>query len=144
MLRVKFLRMAGGAAVVAAGTLAHVEETKGAALGETITVPPQPLHGVVVAAVQVNPTKNLRQVELFVDGDSLGVDAVSPYTFVWDTTKVSNGSHQLRADATYRGSRRHSGVATVMVDNSSSAPPPPIGGLFPILTLYPAETLAPK
>jgi hypothetical protein len=136
MLRLKFLYVVGGGAWAAAMARAHVAEAAELrALGETISVPPNPLHGVIAIAVQVNPLKNLQRVELFIDGKLLDVDTDSPFAFVWDTRTGSDGTHVLRADSVYRN-RRHSGSVSVIVDNANGT-----ATIFPSLTLYPSETL---
>lgn len=132
MLRLKFLYLAGGAAAtgITAGAFTQVAH---AATGETITVPPNPLHGTIAVVVQVNPLKNLLRVELFIDGAPLGLDSTSPFAFVWDTTKVKDGSHVLRADSVYR-TRRHSGSISVIVNNATGT-----ATVFPSIILYPSE-----
>jgi hypothetical protein len=135
MLRLKFLYLIGaaGAAAGAVGLTGYTHEAWAAA-GETIGVPPNPLHGVIAVTVQVNPMKQLLRVELYVDDNPLGVDSTSPFAFVWDTTKVADGSHTLRADSVYRN-RRHSGSTLVIVDNATGT-----ATVFPSITLYPTET----
>lgn len=132
MVRLQFLRLTGGAAVTAAAFGVH--EGEAASVGETISLPSNPLHGLVAVGVEVHPTKHLEGVELFVDNHSLGVDFDSPYAFPWDTRSVSDGTHVVRADAVYK-QRRHSATLTVVVENA------PIR-LFPSPTLYPTDTLA--
>ena len=41
------------------------------------------------------------EVEFFIDGGTVAVDAVSPYQYEWDTTPLENGSqHTLSATVT--------------------------------------------
>jgi len=42
----------------------------------------------------------IASVQFFLDGTSLGTVTTSPYTFSWDSTKATNGSHSLTATAT--------------------------------------------
>lgn len=130
MVRAKFLLLTG---LAMEEMLLHPEQAFAHEPGETIDIPPSPLHGVVAVGIHVQPQKGVLRVELFVDGKLLGADATLPYAFVWDTTKVSDGSHVLRADAVYRN-RRHQAQETVVVDNVNGT-----AVVFPSLTLYPCE-----
>jgi hypothetical protein len=131
MVRLKFLKLTGGAAITAAAF--GVESGGSVVAGATITLPSNPLHGMVAIAVEVHPTKNLEGVELFVDNHSIGVDFTTPYAFPWDTKTVADGTHVVRADAVYKN-RRHSATLTVVVTNAAIT-------LFPNATLYPTDTL---
>lgn len=131
MVRLKFLRLTGGAALTVAAFGAA--EGHAADVGETISLPSNPLHGVVAVAVEVHPVSQLERVEMFVDGISLGSDFTSPFAFVWDTTEATDGTHVVRADAVYTN-RRNTASLTVVVDNSRIA-------LFPSQTLFPNDTL---
>jgi Big-like domain-containing protein/CHRD domain-containing protein len=56
----------------------------------------------------------IASVQFFVDGTSVGTAMASPYTVNWDSTKATNGSHSLTAQAT--DSMSHSTTsAAVMV-----------------------------
>lgn len=44
--------------------------------------------------------QDIDRVEFFLDGSSLGTDALAPFDFTLDTTRVGNGPHQIRAEAT--------------------------------------------
>jgi thermitase len=135
MLRLKFLYLMGGAGAVGAASMVGFTQEARAAAGETIGVPPNPLHGIIAVTVEVNPMKNVLRVELYVDGAPLGVDATSPFAFVWDTTTVTDGSHTLRADSVYRN-RTHSGSTVVVVNNATGTVT-----IFPSITLYPSEVM---
>jgi len=51
--------------------------------------------------VQVSASDNVgvASVSLSLDGNALGTDSASPYTFTWNTTTVANGMHTLTATA---------------------------------------------
>ena len=60
-----------------------------------ITVPP------MLVGTSVRQTNGIAKVEFFLDGQPFGpVVTAPPYTFTWDSTKVSNGSHSIYAKAT--------------------------------------------
>ena len=59
-----------------------------------------PVTGSVSITVNATDDKGVTKVEYFVDGLSIGTSTTSPYTTVWDSTKVTNGSHSIRARAT--------------------------------------------
>jgi chitodextrinase len=65
-------------------------------------------------------------VQFQVDGTNAGTaDTASPYSYSWDTTKVSNGSHKLTAIAKdAAGNSTTSNTITVNVSNSGTTPPP--------------------
>ena len=64
------------------------------------------------------------KIEFYVGGVLFGSDTTSPYSFSWDTTTVSNGSHTLSAKAfDAAGNVGTSATVTVTVDNGSSGNP---------------------
>ncbi len=52
-------------------------------------------------SVQVNATDDVgvASVTLYLDGVALGTDTTAPFTFAWNTTTSTNGTHNLRAEA---------------------------------------------
>jgi hypothetical protein len=66
------------------------------------------------------------QVEFTVDGVSLGVDDISSdgWTYSWDTTSHSDGSHTVGAVAVDSGGQTAGHTVTVTVDNVADAPAP--------------------
>jgi hypothetical protein len=74
-----------------------------------------------VTADASDATSGVTQVEFFVDGSSIGVDTSEPYAVSWDTTTVSNGSHELTAVATDgAGNTATSDPVTVTVQNEAA------------------------
>lgn len=58
------------------------------------------------------------RVEYFVDGAFVGADAIAPYVFFLDTTKLSNGTHEIGVQAFDASGNVSSGVKkTVLVRN---------------------------
>ena len=82
----------------------------GAAVSGTVTVTANASDNVAVAAVT-----------FFVDGTQLGSDDVaSPFTFQWDTTALTNGSHTLTARARdAAGNTTTSSGVSVTVSNTA-------------------------
>jgi hypothetical protein len=71
-------------------TVAVTAPTGGSVSGSTVTVSASASDDVAVASVQFT-----------LDGSNLGsADTVAPYTLVWDSTAVGNGSHTIGASAT--------------------------------------------
>jgi len=66
-------------------------------------------------------------VQFLLDGANLGSeDTIAPYSITWDTTTVTNGTHNLAAVARdAAGNRTMSATVGVTVSNSTSSPPPP-------------------
>jgi hypothetical protein len=106
------------------------------ALNSTVadTTPPvvsfiSPQNGDTVSGtitVQVNATDNVAvaSVSLAVDGNNIGSDTTSPYTFVLDTTQFVNGSHTLTANAVDSSGNTATASITVAVNNVADSTPP--------------------
>jgi subtilisin family serine protease len=77
-------------------------------------------------AIQANASDDyaVTQVEFFVDGTSLGIDAdpSDGYSLNWDSTLVSDGSHEISAVATDDALQNSTSSVTVSIDNIDSAP----------------------
>jgi len=74
-------------------------------------------------AISANASDNLAvtNVEFYVDGALKGSDATSPYSFNWDTTTASNGSHSLTTKAyDAAGNVGTSAAVSVTVSNTAS------------------------
>jgi hypothetical protein len=54
------------------------------------------LSGVVTVTASVGDSASVAEVDLLIDGAVQGVVQTAPYTFLWDTTKTSNGKHTLQ------------------------------------------------
>lgn len=77
-------------------------------------------------SVQVNASDNIgvSAVNFYVDGVLHSTKTASPYTFTWDTTRVSNASHTLRAVASDAAGNSSSSQMSVNVSNLTDATPP--------------------
>ena len=63
------------------------------------------------------------RVDFTVDGTVVGSAATSPYTLIWDSTSVPDGTHTIQAQAVTGTTTVSSNTVTVTVANN--APPPP-------------------
>ncbi|MBN1547015.1 MAG: peptidoglycan-binding protein, partial [Syntrophaceae bacterium] len=74
------------------------------------------------SATPVSPS-TISSVQFKIDGSNLGPAVTSsPYSTTWDTTTISDGSHELTASATDDyGNTNTSDAVTVIVDNSVPA-----------------------
>lgn len=102
-------------------TVSMTAPASGATVSGTTTVSATASDNVAVASVQFQ-----------LDNVNVGsADLTSPYTYSWDTTKSTNGSHTLRAIATDTSSNATTSTAiTVTVSNNSTdttAPSVPTG-----------------
>ena len=89
-----------------------------------------PVTGPVFITVNATDDKGVTKVEYFVDGLSIGISTTSPYTTVWDSTKVTNGSHSIRARATDTiGQIGDSAIISVNVQNGDTQAPSAPSGL---------------
>jgi chitinase len=91
-----------------------------------------PTNGAKVSgtvAVSANATDNVSvaSVQFQLDGTSVGAAVLaSPFTYTWDTTKTSNGSHVLSAVAKDgAGNSTRSAAVTATVSNTSADTTPP-------------------
>jgi hypothetical protein len=57
------------------------------------------------------------RVKLYVDGEYYATDAIGPYKFNWNTEKVSNGPHVLKAKAQDLFGNKKTAAVTVVVSN---------------------------
>ncbi len=55
--------------------------------------------GMVNVADSASDNVGVSKVELYIDGALIDTKISSPFTFVWDTTKVTNGDHTLQSKA---------------------------------------------
>jgi thermitase len=79
--------------------------------------------GTVVVGVSATDNVGVVQVDLFVDGVFFASDASAPYSFAWDTTTASSGSHTLQAVAAdAAGNSGSTAAITVTVSNVNQAP----------------------
>jgi len=111
----------------------------GLAVGNTSpppdTTPPavsfsSPAAGATVSltfSVQVTASDNVgvNLVSLSVDGTLVGGDNAAPYTFSWNTTAASNGTHTLMATASDAAGNTTNTSITVSVNNPLSDTIPP-------------------
>jgi Big-like domain-containing protein len=98
-------------------TVAITAPAVGATESGTVTVSATVTDGVSVASVQFQ-----------LDGATVGSPlAASPYKYVWDTTKSSNGTHTLRANARdANGNVGSSPSISVAVQNPIDSTPPTV------------------
>jgi hypothetical protein len=86
-----------------------------------------PVTATGTAALSATAADNVQvaKVDFLVDGAVKQTDTAAPYTFSWDSTSVSNGTHQIAAVATDEaGNTQSTGNAPVNVTNVA----PPVGG----------------
>jgi hypothetical protein len=76
--------------------------------------------GTVTVSANATDNVSVASVQFQVDGVNAGAsDLASPYAYTWDTTKVSNASHTVRAIATDgAGNSATSAAVTVTVSNT--------------------------
>ena len=80
--------------------------------------------GNVNVTADANDDGGITKVEFYVDGLLRIIDVSAPYTFSWDTTNETNGSHTIRATAYDIINNTANDTITVTVNNV--APPPPV------------------
>ena len=71
----------------------------------------------VLIGVTVTDDVGITTVEFQVDGVTIGTDTISPYSIVWDATRVTNGEHKLTAVATDTSGNTAKSTITVTVSN---------------------------
>lgn len=88
----------------------------------------QNLIGTVTITATVTPPVQAAQVTsvaFLIDGVLKSSDTSSPYTYSWDTTTVSDGTHIITAKANSPKFQVTEGKLNVTVDNVPTPPPPP-------------------
>ncbi|MBA3028439.1 MAG: hypothetical protein FP816_06445 [Desulfobacteraceae bacterium] len=103
-----------------------------------ITSPAQgsTLSGITAIGVSTPTGSSISKVDLFIDGALFSSDSVTPFSFSWDTNKINNGAHTLKAVA-YDLSSGNSGESypvSVNVANPDPDTTPPTAAI-----LSPAE-----
>ena len=68
---------------------------------------------------------DILKVEIYKDGVLFATDNASPYSFTWDTTKDTNGSHRLEAKAYDTSNNTATSAVTVTVNNVLGDTTPP-------------------
>lgn len=100
------------------------------------TTPPtalitSPTGDVVSGTVNFSATAQdnvaVSKVEFLVDGTVVSSDSSSPYSYSWNTTLVSNGSHTIGIKAYDSSNNMSSASRPIDVLNSTTPPPPPTG-----------------
>jgi thermitase len=82
--------------------------------------------GTISVSVSATDDVKVTQVELYLDGELLGSDSTAPFIFVWDSTRISDGTHTLQAVASdAAGNSADSAVIVVKVQNAASDTTPP-------------------
>ena len=105
----------------------------------TVTID-SPANGATVSGgisikVSANDNTSVSRVDLYVDGNLLGSDTTSPYSFFWDTTQAGNGSHNLVAKAIDgAGNIGTSATVSVYVQNTTSDTTPPVVSIIGVVT----------
>jgi hypothetical protein len=78
--------------------------------------------GSVNITADATDDNGVTQVELFVDGASVGVDTDAPYAVSWDSTSVLDGDHTITATATDTIAQTATDSVGVTVDNTDDPP----------------------
>ena len=90
----------------------------------TITNPAEgaTVSGSVTVTADASDDAGVNQVEFFVDGGSIGVDAdgADGWSAYWDTTQYSNGVHTVRATATDTTAQTTSDTVETTVNNAQA------------------------
>ena len=78
----------------------------------------------VAGKVSINPTYSdnvgVTKIELYVDGKIYATSSTSPFSFIWDTSQYSNGTHTVQAKA-YDAAGNPPGVSAVITYNVQNA-----------------------
>jgi hypothetical protein len=71
----------------------------------------------VTIAASASDDGSISKVEFFVGTTLIGTDTTAPYSVSWDSTSVSDGSHDISAKATDDAGNTDTDLITVTVDN---------------------------
>lgn len=110
----------------------------------TVSITSPSNNSTVSGTISVNVTASdnvaVSKVELYKDGVFFATDDTSPYSFVWDTTKDTNGNHKLEAKAYDTSQNTAVSSITVNVNNQKDTTPPTVN----IITPQDGETVPAK
>jgi hypothetical protein len=87
--------------------------------------------GTVSIAATASDNIGVTYVECQIDSGAWVDDTTSPYSWTWDTTLETDGSHAITCRAWDAAGNSATDQITVTVDNSEPPPPPPIEGIYP-------------
>jgi len=109
--------------VLSVGTIVRAQTADTTPPTVSITSPAasQTISGTFTVTGMSSDNVGVTKIELFDGTSSLGLatGSMSPFTFMWDTTKVANGVHVLTADASdAAGNKTTSAAVGVIVNNS--------------------------
>lgn len=76
------------------------------------------LTGMATVSANASDDRGILQVEFFVDGVSIGMDSITPYSVLWDTTAMADGGHIITATATDTIGQTTDVAMDVTVDNT--------------------------
>lgn len=102
--------LAGGSPPPPPDTTPPLVSISSPAAGSTVS-------GTISVQVTASDNVGVTAVNLSVDGVLLGGDSTSPYSFVWNTTAASNGTHTLTATANDGSGNTTSSSISVTVSN---------------------------
>jgi subtilisin family serine protease len=91
----------------------------------TITSPANgsEVSGTVIVMASASDDVGVSKVEFYLDGVLTSTDTVSPYSWGWNTTTATDGSHTIDAKAYDGAGQTDSDQITVTVSNADSTPP---------------------
>jgi uncharacterized protein (TIGR03118 family) len=87
----------------------------------TLTAPTGTVSGTVGISASVQGEVAISKVEFFAGGISLGAVTIAPYTTIWDTTTIADGTVAINAKATDVDGNVGVGAVDVVVSNAPPA-----------------------
>ncbi|MDB5163684.1 MAG: hypothetical protein JWS12_301 [Candidatus Saccharibacteria bacterium] len=83
------------------------------------------ISGSVNVAATASDNVGVTKVNFEVDGTQVSSITASPFTYSWDTSKVTNAAHTVKATAYDAANNTNTSTVTVTVNNTTTPPPPP-------------------
>jgi parallel beta-helix repeat protein len=87
-----------------------------------------PVSSTVAGTINVNASATddtgITKVEFYIDSNLVGTDTSSPYTYSWNTTTATNGSHTISIKAYDTSGNTGMASVNVTVENGTVTPPP--------------------
>ena len=104
-----------------ASNFAVVQSSSGSSLSIAVTSPTHgsTVSGTVGITTSVTADNLVSKVEFYIDDELKETDTATPYSYSWDTTAVSDGSHTLTVKVTDTESQTAEADITVTVSNTS-------------------------
>ena len=119
-------------AVLAAKNMVSTADTTAPTVSITAPLASASVSGTVSVQGSATDDVGVTKLELYVDGAAVTTATSSPFSFTWNSTTVSNGSHSITVKAYDAANNIGSDSVTVNVNNITDTTPPTVSITAPL------------